>query len=123
MQKEQINTERKTLVLAFIAGLSTSAIWAGFTVSEFTLSIFPIITLVLVIQNVYQEYLKEPMTEGTPQLGLACFFVGTFGYSAFVRAQYPEVGSNFLSLMVTMALVIWIGVKTGMFARSSAENK
>ncbi|MBL4829117.1 MAG: YijD family membrane protein [Aliivibrio sp.] len=122
MQKEQINTERKTLVLAFIAGLSTSAIWASLTISEFTLSIFPIITLVLVIQNVYQEYLKEPMTEGTPQLSLACFFVGTFGYSAFVRAQYPEVGSNFLALVVTMVLVIWVGAKTGVFTRSPTEK-
>lgn len=123
MQKQQISTERKTLVFAFITGLSISAIWAGLTISELSLSIFPIITLVLVVQNIYQEYLKEPMTEGTPQLSLACFFVGIFGYTAFVRAQYPEAGSNFFLLLMTIVLAIWVGMKTGLFTRSSAESE
>ncbi|WP_031842787.1 DUF1422 family protein, partial [Vibrio parahaemolyticus] len=49
-------------------------------------------------------------------------FVGAFGHSAFIKAQYPEAGSNFFAIMVSMILLAWIGKKLGfMEKKTSAE--
>jgi len=48
---------------------------------------------------------------------LACFFVGAFGYSAFVKAQYPGAGSNFFAIIVTLLLLLWVGKKLGFIAK------
>ncbi|MBU5856743.1 DUF1422 family protein, partial [Vibrio cholerae O1] len=45
--------------------------------------------------------------------GLACFFVGAFGHSAFIKAQYPQEGSNFFSIVIVLLLIFWIGRKLG----------
>ncbi|WP_312060101.1 DUF1422 family protein, partial [Pantoea septica] len=31
--------------------------------------------------------------------------------SALVRAEYPDIGSNFIPTILMVALVFWIGVK------------
>ncbi len=111
-------SERKTLVLALIAGMCGDALLSWMTISEVTFSIFPLIALVLSVQALYQEYLRHPVAEDIPLVGLACFFVGAFGHSAFVKAQYPDAGSNFFSIIVVLLLMIWIGKKLGFIGRS-----
>ncbi|MBF9001919.1 MULTISPECIES: YijD family membrane protein [Vibrio] len=106
-------SERKTLVLALIAGMCGDYILSWIMMSEVTFSIFPLIALVLSVQALYQEYLRNPIAEDIPLVGLACFFVGAVGHSAFIKAQYPQEGSNFLSLIILMVLVLWIGKKLG----------
>ncbi|MFC3025178.1 YijD family membrane protein [Vibrio zhugei] len=106
-------SERKTLVLALVAGMSSDAILSWITMSQVSFSIFPLIALVLSLQALYQEYLRHPIAEDIPLVGLACFFVGAFGHSAFIKAQYPDAGSNFFSLMILVALVLWVGYKLG----------
>jgi len=123
MSNESIKTnnrcsEHKTLVLALIAGMCGDALLSWLTLSEVSFSIFPVIALVLAVQALYQEYLRNPVAEDIPLVGLACFFVGAFGHSAFVKAQYPESGSNFLSIIVVLLLMIWIGKKLGFIGRS-----
>ena len=117
MTHENSRNERKTLVLSVVTGLCLNAVWVGFTVTEIAFSIFPIIALVLAAQGLYQEYLRQPEAEDTSLIAVACFFVGLFGHSAFVKAQYPEIGSNFFSIMVALGLLLWIGIKMGVLKK------
>ncbi|MBD1558656.1 YijD family membrane protein [Vibrio sp. S9_S30] len=110
-------SEKKTLLLALIAGMCSNALLSALTVSEVAFSVFPVIALVLAVQNLYQEYLRHPVSEDIPMVALACFFVGAFGYSAFLGAQYPESGSNFFSIIVTLLLLVWVGKKLGYIAK------
>ena len=98
-------SERKTLVLAVVAGVCGDALLSWVTMSEVGFSIFPLIALVLAVQALYQEYLTNPVSEDIPLVGLACFFVGAFGHSAFVKAQHPDAGSNFFTIIVAMLLL------------------
>lgn len=111
------NTELKNLVLALIAGMCCDAILSWFTMSEISFSIFPLIALVLSVQSLYQGYLQKPVSEDFPLVGLASFFVGIFGHSAFVKAEYPQSGSNFIAIVIVLVLMMWIGKKMGYFGR------
>lgn len=122
MTNENSRNERKTLALSVITGLCLNAVWVGLTVTEVAFSIFPIIALVLAGQSLYQEYLRPPTNEDTPLIAVACFFVGLFGHSAFVKAQYPEVGSNFFSIVVALSLLLWIGVKMGVLKKKETHS-
>lgn len=115
------HSERKTLLLAVVAGMCGNALLSSVTLSEVSFSIFPLIALVLAVQMLYQNYLSNPVAEEIPMIGLACFFVGAFGHSAFVKAQFPEVGSNFFAIMVTMLLLAWVGKKMGYLNKKEAE--
>ncbi len=118
IDKNNHGSERKTLVLALIAGMCGDALLSWVTMSEVSFSIFPIIALVLSVQALYQEYLRHPVAEDIPLVGLACFFVGAFGHSAVVKAQHPGAGSNFFSIIVVLLLMVWIGKKLGFIGRS-----
>ena len=48
-------SEKKTLLLALIAGMCGNALLSALTVSEVAFSVFPLIALVLAVQNLYQE--------------------------------------------------------------------
>ena len=39
------------------------------------------------------------------------FLLGLVLYSTIVRAEYPELGSNFVPSLISVALVFWIGLK------------
>lgn len=112
-------SEKKTLILALIAGMCGDALLSWVTMSEVSFSIFPLIALVLSVQALYQEYLRNPVSEDIPLVGLACFFVGAFGHSAFVKAQYPDAGSNFFAIVVSLLLLVWIGKKLGFMDRAT----
>ncbi|MDX6940797.1 YijD family membrane protein, partial [Enterobacter kobei] len=72
-------------------------------------SIFPIIALVLTVYCLHQRYLNRTMPVGLPGLAAACFILGVLLYSTVVRAEYPDIGSNFLPAVLSVALVFWIG--------------
>lgn len=101
--------ENSSLLLALIAGLSINGSFAALFSSVVPFSIFPLITLVLAVYCLHQRYLSRPMPEGMPKLAAACFLLGILGYSAIVRVEYPQIGSNFLPSIVCVALVLWIG--------------
>ncbi|MGF1682989.1 YijD family membrane protein [Photobacterium minamisatsumaniensis] len=113
MNKDQIKAERKTLVMSLLAGLCGNATLSVLTSGAVSFSIFPVIAFALAVYCLYQEYLNKPMSEGTPAIAFACFLVGAFGYSAFLRAMAPEMGSNFLPLMITLGLLFWVTYKMG----------
>ncbi|WP_100754048.1 YijD family membrane protein [Vibrio salilacus] len=114
-ETNQVNrsSEKKTLVLALVAGMCGDAVLSWLTMSEVSFSIFPLIALALSVQALYREYLSNPVSEDIPLVGLACFFVGAFGHSAFIKAQYPEAGSNMLAIFITLGLLLWIAKKLG----------
>ena len=112
-------SERKTLVLAVVAGVCGDALLSWVTMSEVGFSIFPLIALVLAVQALYQEYLTNPVSEDIPLVGLACFFVGAFGHSAFVKAQYPDAGSNFFAIIIAMLLLARVGKKLGFISKTA----
>ncbi|MBC7003228.1 YijD family membrane protein [Photobacterium sp. BZF1] len=122
MNKEQTKAERKTLVLSLLAGLCGNATLAVFTSSAVAFSIFPVIAFALALYCLYQEYLSKPMAEGTPAIAFACFLVGAFGYSGFVRAQVPDMGSNYFQLIVSLSLIIWVAYKLGIMSPKSQSE-
>ena len=119
VNRADTGSEKKTLILALIAGMCGDALLSWVTMSEVSFSIFPLIALVLSVQALYQEYLRNPVSEDIPLVGLACFFVGAFGHSAFVKAQYPDAGSNFFAIVVSLLLLVWIGKKLGFMDRAT----
>ncbi|KAI3490512.1 hypothetical protein L1887_45345 [Cichorium endivia] len=72
-------------------------------------SIFPLIALVLTVYCLHQRYLNRTMPVGLPGLAAACFILGVLLYSTVVRAEYPDIGSNFFPAVLSVALVFWIG--------------
>ncbi|WP_045960157.1 YijD family membrane protein [Xenorhabdus poinarii] len=108
---EQYRQDKSTMLLALIVGVATNGTFSAFFSSFVPFSIFPIIALVLSLYCLHQRYLNYPMAQGLPRLAVGCFFLGLFMYSAFIRMEYPKMGSNFLPVIISMALVFWIYLK------------
>ncbi|MBN9931421.1 DUF1422 family protein, partial [Pantoea agglomerans] len=45
------------------------------------------------------RYLNTNMPDGMPGLAAAFFLLGILVYSALVRAEYPDIGSNWFRLI------------------------
>lgn len=103
--------EKGTLVLALIAGLSVNGSFAALFSAIVPFSVFPLIALVLSVYCLHQRYLNIEMPEGIPLLAAACFLLGLLLYSALVRVEYPQIGSNFLPSLLCVVLVFWIGLR------------
>ena len=54
-----------------------------------------------------------------PSLAAAIFLLGILVYSALVRAEYPDIGSNFIPTILMVALVFWIAMR---FRRSKNKH-
>lgn len=113
---------RKPILLALLVGLCGNGTLATLSVSQVTFSIFPIIALVLAARMLYREYLTVPMTGDTPLCTLLAFLIGVFAYSAVLRTEFPEMGTNFFSVMISLILVIWLALKMGVAARPVVEE-
>ncbi|MGM3184124.1 YijD family membrane protein [Dickeya oryzae] len=108
---EQINSEKSTLVLAVVAGLSANGSFITVFSSIVPFSIFPLIALVLSVYCLHQRYMHHAMPKGTPLLAASCFLFGLLLYSAIVRAEYPQIGSNFVPSILCVVLALWLVVK------------
>jgi|SRR5471030_108540 len=108
---EQPNQDNGTLVLALIAGLSINGTFDALFSSVVTFSIFPLLALLLAVYCLHLRYHQREMTKGLPTLAAASFLLGLLLYSTIVRAEYPQLGSNFLPSLICVALVFWIGTK------------
>lgn len=103
--------DKGTLLLALIAGLSINGTFVAVFSSMVPFSIFPMISLVLTVYCLHQRYQNRTMPVGLPVLAAACFILGVLFYSTVVRAEYPDIGSNFLPAVLSVALVFWIGFR------------
>jgi hypothetical protein len=116
-QHQNGSSEKKNLIMAIVAGMCGDAILSWMTMNSVEFSIFPFIALALALHYLYQEYLRQPVSEDFPLIGLACFFVGAFGHSAFIKALYPGAGSNFFSILIALVLMLWVGKKIGFLGK------
>ena len=103
--------DRGTLLLALIAGLSINGTFAALFSSIVPFSIFPILSLVLTVYCLHQRYQNRSMPVGLPGLAAACFILGVLVYSTVVRAEYPDIGSNFVPAVLSVIMVFWIGYR------------
>jgi hypothetical protein len=55
-------------------------------------------------------------------VGVACFFLGLFGHSAFIKATTPGADGNFFAIVVSLALLVWVGKKLGYFESKSDDK-
>ncbi|WP_338883738.1 MULTISPECIES: YijD family membrane protein [Xenorhabdus] len=108
---EQYRQDKSTMLLALIVGMATHGTFSAFFNSFVPFSIFPLIALALSLYCLHQRYLNYPMAEGLPKLATGCFLLGIFMYSAFIRMEYPAIGSNLLSVIIGTVLVFWIYLK------------
>lgn len=108
---DQSPRDKGTLLLAFITGLAINGTFSVLFNSFVPFSIFPPIALGLAAWCLHQRYLNRAMPEGMPSLAAAFFLLGILLYSAIVRADYPEIGSNFLPVVLMVALIFWIGTR------------
>lgn len=104
--------EKGALALTFIAGLSVNGTFSALFSEFVPFSVFPLLTLVLSVYGLSQRYRDVHMTEGVPRMAFAWFVLGILLYSAFVRVEYPAMGSNLLPSLLSVILFLWIMVKT-----------
>ena len=107
---KQSGQDKGTLLLALVAGLSINGTFAALFSSIVPFSVFPIISLVLTVYCLHQRYQNRTMPVGLPGLAAACFILGVLLYSTVVRAEYPDIGSNFFPAVLSVILV-FIGIK------------
>jgi len=106
-----VNRYKGTLLLAFLTGLSINGSFSALFSAIVPFSMFPVIALGLSAWCLHQRYLNRSMPEGMPSLAAAFFLLGILLYSALVRAEYPDIGSNFVPTILMVAVVFWIITK------------
>ncbi|MCS2169136.1 YijD family membrane protein [Scandinavium sp. TWS1a] len=108
---KQTGQDRGTLLLALVAGLSINGTFAALFSSIVPFTVFPLIALVLTVYCLHQRYQNRTMPVGLPGLAAACFILGVLVYSTVVRAEYPDIGSNFFPAVLSVIMVFWIGFR------------
>lgn len=103
--------DKGTLLLTFLTGLSINGSFSALFSGVVPFSVFPLIALGLSAWCLHQRYLNRAMPDGMPSLAAGFFLLGILLYSAIVRAEYPEIGSNFVPTILMVAVVFWIAVK------------
>ena len=109
--------ENKVLIFSLLAGASANATLAGLTLEQVSFSIFPIVACILAFYCMLDEYQSRSLDGVIPVLTGASFLVGALGYSVFIRVAFPEIGNNFLPLMVCMAIIFYMFHKMGLFSK------
>ncbi|EQB2599626.1 YijD family membrane protein [Aeromonas salmonicida] len=104
---------KKPLLLALLVGICGDASLSALTEPAVPFSFFPMIALVLAVYQLYQHYRHVSLEGNTPVCMLLCFFIGGFGHAALVKVQYPELGSNFFSLIMMLLLLAVLSIKLG----------
>jgi hypothetical protein len=98
----------KWLAYTYTIGLSLSACYAMLSKEQVHFSAFAFLTLFFAVTHFYSLYIKDADNEISIRPAWGAFFIGIFSYSAFIGTQYPELGSNFFSVMLTLILSIWL---------------
>nr|WP_086939296.1 DUF1422 family protein [Thaumasiovibrio occultus] len=113
MEQSPSKIKRDILLFAGLCGISVNACLYSLTVDWVPLSMFPLFTLLLSAYCGYQSYSRTPNANGTTTVTAVVFICGLLGYSAYSRAIHPELGSNFVMLLLVMVLMGWVCFRTG----------
>ncbi|PJG59576.1 DUF1422 family protein [Aeromonas cavernicola] len=105
---------KKPLILALLTGICADASVALLSHSVVPFSFFPIIAFGLAAYQLLQYYRVHPMLGNTPICTLLGFLIGIFGHSSLLKVQYPELGSNFFALIMTLLLLAALSIKLGL---------
>ncbi|MCK5818336.1 MAG: DUF1422 family protein [Psychromonas sp.] len=108
------------LIYPFIMGISLSASYYILTKLNFHFSIFPFLALYFSVSKFYYIYTKNGQAEDWIKPAWASFFLGIFSYSALQGMLHPELGSNLLSIIVMLVLLIWFFYKL-IFGNKSSQ--
>lgn len=117
MNEQTQKRELKPLLFALLTGFCGNASVGVLFNSHVTFSLFPLIALGLSVYCLYQRYVAAPLQNETPLLSGLSFLFGVLAYSVVVRVEHPQIGSNFVPLMLCMALLFWILYKMGLINR------
>jgi len=96
------------MLYSFIIGMSLTASFYMMTESAIPFSLFPLLTLFFSINHFYRIYMNQTKNEKVISTTWISFFIGVFFYAALTGAAYPELGSNFFSVMIALILGIWL---------------
>lgn len=113
MTERQAKSKRKTLFLALLAGICGNASWVALTSHYVAFSAFPIIAFVLAVYCLLQERRLSQGGESTTGMAIGCFVVGILGYSALLKAQLPDMGSNYFTVILMLVIAFWVAHKSG----------
>ncbi|MGL4933386.1 MAG: YijD family membrane protein [Aeromonas sp.] len=111
---ESLIIPKKPLVLAMLIGICGDASLTQLTNSIVPFSFFPLIAFWLAAHQLFHYYRHHPMVGNTPLCTLLCFLIGSFGHSALLKVQFPELGSNFFSLIMMLLLLAALSIKLGL---------
>lgn len=111
------------LYFSFLVGLCGNATFATLTNSAVAFSIFPIIALALALYNGYKIYMKTELESDINKASIALFVLGILSYTAFVRMEHPELGSNLLPLLIILGVGAWVAKTLGVFASITNRKK
>lgn len=112
----QVKGLNKPLVFSFLTGLCGNAALATLTSSEVAFSVFPLIAFGLAIYNWYQVYMTTAINSRISKSSVGLFVVGVLIYTVFLRIDHPDLGSNFLPIMIILGLLIWVANNLGVFS-------
>ena len=104
-------SDKGTLLLAFIIGLSLGGTFFSLFSAIVSFSLFPVIALGLSAWCLHRCYQNRTMPKGLPALAAAFFLLGVLCYSAVIRAEYPVIGSNFVPVILMVVVIFWIGLR------------
>lgn len=110
--------DKKVLLFSLIAGAGANGTLAGLTLEQVAFSFFPVIVCGLAFYCMLSEYQSRALEGDIPLLTAASFLVGALGYTVFIRVSFPEIGSNFIPLMICMGIVFYMFHKVGLFNSS-----
>ncbi|MCG6200078.1 DUF1422 family protein [Psychromonas antarctica] len=101
----------KWIAYTFLIGLSANACFSILTIAAIPFSPFPFLTLFFAVNYFYSLYIKEAQNEVSIRPAWAALIIGGSSYAAFLGARHPELGSNFISVTLTLILTIWLMYK------------
>ncbi|MFM2486092.1 DUF1422 family protein [Celerinatantimonas yamalensis] len=103
--------------LAALIGLSGHACLSMVTLTVVPLSVFPWLVLGLAAWLLYPCAINGDGIHYIPIYAAVCLVLGALLYSVILRVQHPELGSNFLPVLLCLAILIWLAVKLKWFSR------
>lgn len=123
---KKLKIERKNLTYSLLAGISAAGSWFALFSGHVQFSIFPLLTCAVSLYALYDLYIEQAIEKGMGTQLFASFFIGFAGYVSYIKVTNPELGNNFVYILLALAAMTWLGAKRGAFISktpSTSENE